>query len=232
MKTGLAALVRHDMRLKWRYGIHIAYAFVIGFYGFGLAQIGGFLPGWLVAVVIYTDPAVVGFFFLGALMMLEKGETVRMALAVTPLRAGTYLAAKVLTLTFLALIAVSALIPVVPGPVDPLLLWGATGLTSLAFLGLGVPAALYFRTVTSYLIGAAGFMLPLVGPAFFALLDPMPAWAVLFPTASQLKLILVALHAGTASPLEMAAMLVVSALTALGALYWAWRRLQSELGVK
>ena len=55
---------------------------------------GPHLPAWAPAFIIFTDPAALGFFFLGALMMLERSEGVRTALAVTPLSAADYLTAK------------------------------------------------------------------------------------------------------------------------------------------
>lgn len=100
------------------------------------------------------------------------------------------------------------------------------------FLGIAIPTAFYFKTVTSYLIGAAGFLIPIVAPGFIALLDPMPIWAIIIPTASQFKLILIATNAGSASTIEIAAMFVVSAIAASGTVWFAIRRLKQELGQK
>lgn len=232
MSGTLGALLRHDLRLQWRNGIYVAYSFVIGFYVVVLLQFGAVLPDWLVGLIIFTDPAVVGFFFLGALVMLERGEEVHAALAVTPLRAGQYLVSKVMTLTVMSVIAVVVLAAVLHGSVNTPLLVAATGLTSLAFLGLGIPAAFYFRTVTGYLVGAAGWLLPISAPAFVALLDPMPAWAIAIPTASQLRLILVALGFAKASGTETSGMLFISAGFAAAALWWGKIRLTKELGQK
>ena len=52
------------------------------------------LPDWAAAFIIFTDPAALGFFFLGALMMLERSEGVRTALATTPLSLLDYLARR------------------------------------------------------------------------------------------------------------------------------------------
>ena len=103
--TALVALVGHDARLQYRYGIYVAYAFVVGFYVLVLCLGRGLLPSWALALVIYSDPAAVGFFFLGALMMLEKGEGVRTALATSPVTAAQYLMGKMVTLTSVALLA-------------------------------------------------------------------------------------------------------------------------------
>lgn len=232
MSATLGALLRHDLRQQWRNGIFLAYGFVIGFYVVVLVQFGAVLPDWLIGVIIYTDPAVVGFFFLGALIMLERGEGVHAALAVTPLRAMQYLAAKTVTLTLLSSIAVLVLAAMVHGAVNIPLLVTATALTSLTYLGFGVPAAFFFRTVTGYLIGAAGWLLPISAPAFIALIDPMPVWAIAIPTASQLRLVLVSLGFSKASAPEIFAMLAVSAGFAVAALWWGKARLTQEFGRK
>lgn len=225
----LLVLVGNDARLQYRYGIYAAYAFVVGFYVLALLLGRDVLPAWGVALIVYTDPAAVGFFFLGALLMLEKAEGVRVALAVTPATAGQYLAGKVVTLTGVALIACSVLLLVHPAASAPLLLL-AVALSSVAFLGIGVPIALRFRTVNGYLVGSSGFLIPLIGPAFLALLEPMPAWLGLWPPVAQFRLVLLALGYGRASPLELGLFLLVAVAAAIAAILYAHRQLRRELG--
>lgn len=223
-------LVRHDARLQLRNGIYGAYAFVVALYAALLVWAGAALPTWVPAVLIFTDPAALGFFFLGALMMLERSERVRIALAVSPLSAGEYLLGKVLTLTLVALAACAILIVVTPGRDDPALLLSAVSLTSVQYVGIGVPIAVRFRTVNAYLIGSAGFLTPIVAPAFLALLDPFPTWMVFIPAVSQLRLMLVATGARPGGAAEVAAMLLVSAVAAAAATRLGMRSLEREFG--
>lgn len=224
------ALLRHDARLQLRNGIYGAYAFVVALYAALLVWAGVALPTWVPAVLIFTDPAALGFFFLGALMMLERSERVRIALAVSPLSAGEYLLAKVLTLTLVALAACAILIAVTPARDDPSLLLLAVALTSVQYVGIGVPIAVRFRTVNAYLIGSAGFLTPIVAPAFLALLDPFPTWTVLIPAVSQLRLMLVATGARAAGAAEVSAMLLVSTVAAAAAVRLGLRSLEREFG--
>ena len=55
-----------------------------------------------------------------------------------------------------------------------LLLLSTVALTSVQYIGIGVPIALRFKTVSGYLMGSAGFLTPVIAPAFLALLDPFP----------------------------------------------------------
>lgn len=226
----LSTVLLHDARLQYRYGIYAAYAFVIAFYVAALTVGRGLLPEWGVGLVIYTDPAAVGFFFLGALVMLEKGEGVRTALAITPLRARTYLAAKAMTLGSISIAACAILIVVHGGVANPALLLLAVALSSMAFIGLGIPIALRFRTVNGYLVGSAGFLTPLLGLAGLALLEPMPVWMAIWPPVAQFRLVLIATGYGAASMPEITLMIAIAAAAAAAMLIWATASLRKELG--
>jgi fluoroquinolone transport system permease protein len=230
MNARLATLLSLDARLQLRYGIYYAYAMVVAFYVAALTWLGPFLPPQAVGLIIYSDPAVLGFFFLGALMMLEKAEAARSALAMTPISAADYVWSKTLTLTAVAVVAVTIIGALPHGETNWPILIAATVLTSIQFIGIGVPIALKFRTVTAYLIGSGGLLLPVVLPAGLALLDPMPAWAIIIPAASQLRLVLIGTGVAKAGAGEVAAMLAICMAAAAAGLYVGIRSLKREFG--
>ncbi len=230
MSGRLVALVRHDLRLQARYGIYLAYGFVVAFYVVVLVGLGDLLPSWAIGVLLYSDPAAVGFFFLGALMLLEKGEGVRMALAAAPPGAVDYFVGKVITLTGLSVLAALIIVLAVHPDADLVLLLIGQALTSLSFIGLGVPLALRFRTVNGYLVGAGAALTPFLLPAALALLEPMPVWALLWPPAAQLRLVLVATGYGVATPVEIGLMLMSMLVFAVATTAVALLALRRELG--
>lgn len=227
-----AVLTLHDARLQARYGIYYAYAFVVLVYVAALVSAGPHLPGWLAGVIIFSDPAAIGFYFLGALMMLERGEGVRSALAVTPVTAGAYYFGKVTTLTVLAIAAVVVISLAAQRPVDWPLLVVAVVLTSVQYVGIGVPIALRFRTTTAYMIGSAAFLSPVIAPGFLALIDPTPWWLWWIPAVAQMKLMLAATGATEIGRGEAVALLAVSLAAATGGSWLALRALRQELGRK
>jgi fluoroquinolone transport system permease protein len=113
----LLATIRCDLRLQQRNGFYYATAFVVAVYALGITQLHTAgarlnLAGLLPAVVL-NNLMITSFYFIGALVLLEKTEGTLAAQIVSPLRAGEYLAAKVITLTALALaynLAVVALV--------------------------------------------------------------------------------------------------------------------------
>lgn len=231
LKT-LGPLLRHDMRLQQRYGIYIAYGTVIAIYLALVWQFGNFLPDWAIATIIFTDPSVLGFFFLGALMMLEKAENTRTALAISPVSAASYFWSKTITLSAISLIAVILLGAALGGRVDHVTLTLASAITAVQFLALGVPTALYFRTVTSYLMGAAGIMVPVLLPAALAFYPSMSIWAMLWPPTAQFRLVLNASGASTNTLPETILLLASAVLGAAIAVIYAIRVLKKELGSK
>lgn len=226
--SGLALLLAHDARLQYRYGVYAAYAFVVAFYIAMIHWGRPWLPPWAVPAIIFTDPAALGFFFLGALMMIEKSELVRLALAASPMTAGQYYLSKLSTLTSLSLVACLALV-VAHGRTDnaPLLLL-AVALTSIQYVGLGVLAAYRFATVNGYLVGSAAILAPVIAPGFLALLDPLPTALLILPAASQLRLIMVATGAASATAGELALMIAVCGAAGALASWAAILRLRRE----
>ncbi len=228
--TRIAALLVHDVRLQYRYGIYAAYAVVVALYAALLVSAGPSLPAWVAPLLIFIDPAGVGFIFLGALMLLERSEGVRPALAASPVGATDYLVSKLVTLTGMALVASLVLMAVGHGPANAPLVLATVALTSVMYVAIGVLFARRFATVNAYLIGAGALLTPLIVPGFLAFLDPLPAPLLFWPAIAQLRLLLVGLGAGTATAAELAIMLGVSAAAAAGAVWLALRDLRREFG--
>lgn len=230
MSNRALVLIGHDLRLQYRYGIYAAYAVVVAFYVGVLLLLGPLLPAWVPAVIIFTDPAAVAFFFLGALLMLERAEGVRVALATAPVTAVDYLAGKTATLVGLAVASSMLLLPFMPHAGNSALLLATVGLTALQYLGIGIPIGLRFRTVNGYLIGSAAFLTPLIAPALLAFIEPFPLPLALIPAVSQFRLLLAATGVASITAVEMSLMLMVSTLAAIAAIWLAVRALRRELG--
>ena len=149
----LAAAFRQDLRLQARYGFYYAGAFVTLVWIAILRPLPGELAANLLPVALFFDIAVVGFYFIAGQVFFEKLERTLHALVVSPLRFGEYLAAKLGTLTLLAMAmaAVVALAILGPGPRVLALLPGVA-YTSLLGLLLGFIAAAPFRSLTTFLI--------------------------------------------------------------------------------
>lgn len=166
----LLATIRCDLRLQQRNGFYYATAFVVAVYALGLSQLhtaGAQLNlAWLLPAVVLNNLMITSFYFIGALVLLEKTEGTLTAQVVSPLRAGEYIAAKVITLSALALIYNLAVVVLVVGSgFGALALIGGVGVAAALMVMAGFVAVARYDSVNEYLLPslpyAAGLMLPL-----------------------------------------------------------------------
>lgn len=57
-----------------------------------------FMREKIVIIMIYSDPAAMGLFFMGAIVLLEKSQRVLNSLAVSPVKVSEYILSKVISL--------------------------------------------------------------------------------------------------------------------------------------
>lgn len=184
----LWSLIRCDMRLQLRHGYYAAYVFIGIFYVALLRALP--LPIRSVALppVLLSEAAVVGFFFAGTLLHLERSAGTLDALGMTPVRPREYLLARALSL---ALLTGAVGIVIGAGAVRiaaPLLLTAATVLIGTVFVFSGLAVAARFQGLERFVVwgglGTAVFGLPVL--PHLGLL-PSPLWALL-PTHPALLL--------------------------------------------
>ena len=94
----MLALLRGDVRFQFKYGIHFLYlVFTMLYVGVLFA-----LPeAWrekAALVMIFTDPAAMGLFFMGGIILFEKSERVMDSLAVSPVKAWEYVISKLVSI--------------------------------------------------------------------------------------------------------------------------------------
>jgi fluoroquinolone transport system permease protein len=134
-------------------------------------------PALLVPAFVLTNFQVTAFYFVAALVLLEKGQGVVHALVVTPLRPSEYLLAKALSLAALATAENGLVVLLVFGRG---VAWGWL-LLGMAAMGvvyalLGLVAVARFAAINTFLMPSAGYLtlltLPLLG--YYGIL---PWWA-------------------------------------------------------
>lgn len=166
--TRLAALLRGDVRLQFRYGLYAVSGVIVLAWGalLGLLSDSQELSAALIAPAFLASNLIVTtFFFMAALLLLEKGDGVLAAIVTTPVRDVEYLLAKVISLTFLAL-AESLLIaaPLFGVSVH----WGPL-LAGVALLGAfytlaGFIFVVRYDSITELLIPSVGLVMFLLLP--------------------------------------------------------------------
>ena len=133
-----------DIRFQVKQGFYYVYAAITIMY----LVILSFLPentlDVAVPVVIFSDPSVLGLFFIGGIIMLEKLQGVLMVVVVTPLRTGEYILSKLISLAFISLLVGFAIAMLSRhGQVNWIILFLSIVLTS-AFLSIPYCFAAYY----------------------------------------------------------------------------------------
>lgn len=176
----LKSLVLWDMRFQLKYGFYLLYAILTVLYLLALSALPGAWREKAAWILILSDPAAMGLFFMGAMVLLEKSQRVPWALAVSPIRPIEYIAAKVISLLCIALIVAAALTVGISTPSLPLIIAG-TALASIIFTLLGIIVATKITSLNQFLlwtvpIECLGFV-----PAILHLFGLTPAMLRFYP---------------------------------------------------
>lgn len=144
-----------DLRLQRRYGVAQAGLVVAVLWVLLLRLLPPEARGVAAPLVTFGDLAVVGYFFVGALVLFEKAEATLVALAVSPLRAGEFLLARTASLTLLALLLTAIVVGAGYG-VPPRPHWLVLGVVLGSAVGVlaGLAVVAPFSSVSRYLLPA------------------------------------------------------------------------------
>ncbi|MDX9769118.1 MAG: hypothetical protein RBT19_02060 [Tenuifilaceae bacterium] len=208
-------LLKWDIILLLKYGI-LPVALGIGALYIGLVFLLN-IPSSIIALLIFSDPSMMGFIFVGVMVLFEKQAGTSSALVVTPLQPWQYLLSKSISLSIPAAIVSLAIVFASQLDASYVLVMVAVVLTSILFLLLGFAGAQRVKTFNQYILIIPMFLMPFCIPLvdFFGLWQSQLMWII--PTHSSLKLLTAAFE--TIAIWEV--LLSVSIL--LISIYLAWR---------
>jgi fluoroquinolone transport system permease protein len=154
-----------------------------------------FLPDNVLSIalplVVFSDPSVLGLFFIGGIIMLEKVQGVLSVLVVSPLRTIEYLLSKVVSLALVSVLAAFAITGFSNyNNVNWLLLFLSTILTSGIFTLSGIMINAGCQTVNQYMIKTIPYMLLFVLPCVSLIGFPYSWLFTIVPSVAALRLML------------------------------------------
>lgn len=184
-----------DIRFQIKQGFYLVYVIITAMY----LIIMSFLPDDILTValplVVFSDPSVLGLFFIGGIILMEKGQGVLMVLVVSPLRSWEYILSKVISL---AIVSVLAAIAITYFSYYPTVNWWillmSTILTSGIFTLLGIMINAGCNTVNQYMLKTIPYMLLFILPCFALLGFPYSELFTIIPSVAALKLMLGSFH--------------------------------------
>lgn len=214
----------HDMKFQFKYGFYFIYAIMVLFY----IVLMEFLPEtWrsnATAIILFIDPAALGLFFIGGILLLEKNERVLDALFVSPLEIWEYVLAKAVSLGLISvLVGVVIAIVGLGNKVNFPVLILSLMIGSVLYTFVGMAAGVKAKTVNQYMIITVPAETLLGTPPVLLLFGVKSLFLELMPGSLVLRLFQWCTgNYSAASPLPMLAGLL---LWSIPAFYCAIRRM-------
>jgi len=144
-------LIRKDILLQWRQGFWLVYFIVSCIYIIILLNIPAEHRMIASLIMILSDTTMLGVLFIGAVILLEKQQSVIHSLFVTPLKPSHYILSKSISLSLIAItMSILVYLPVGTVSVHTFLILGTTILTAGIFVMFGIGIATKVTTINQY----------------------------------------------------------------------------------
>lgn len=153
----------------------------------GLAQFGDMQKA--LVLIIFNDPALLGFLFVGVMVLFERNENTLQALAVTPMKLSNYLLSKSIALTVISIACCLLMAWAAVGWNFAVLQYiAATVFTTLIFGFIGFIVVAGQKSFNTYMLRAVGVIILLSLP-FLGYFEIAARWLFyLFPTQPMIDL--------------------------------------------
>ncbi|HPX25866.1 MAG TPA: hypothetical protein PLG87_03600 [Treponemataceae bacterium] len=105
----LITLLKGDILFQIRYGFYWLYLFFVLFYAALLSVFPQNIQIKAAALLVFTDPAAMGLFFMGSIVLFEKSQRVIESLSVSPVRINEYIISKAASISIISLVSALAI---------------------------------------------------------------------------------------------------------------------------
>lgn len=166
----LKSLIINEARLLLKYGIIYVYIIFTVVYLCLIAIIPTSAKAIMGTVLIFTDPAAMGLFFMGAMLLFEKSQRVESSLGVSPIKTGEYIAAKLLPVMMIGIL-VSLVIALFSGVSNLLMVIVGVALSSNLFSLCGLIVGARIKTLNGFMMATVPFEIIICVPAILYLFD-------------------------------------------------------------
>lgn len=176
----LRSLFLSDMRFQAKYGFNFLYAALTVVYIIALFALPSNWREKVAVILIFSDPAAMGLFFMGAIVLLEKSQHTPCALAVSPVRVVEYMMAKVGSLSAVSL-AVATILALAADVNHLYLVLSGTALSSVIFTLFGIIVATRIESLNQFILWTVPIEIVCFVPAILHLFNITPAWFQYYP---------------------------------------------------
>lgn len=188
--------IKSDFLFQLREGFFIIYFAISIIYLLILSVLpADYLP-IVLPILIFSDPAGIGLFFIGGIIMLERKQGIINYLIVTPLLVKEYIISKAITLSTLAVV-VSLIVTIftsITNSVNYFVLITSTFLTANFFTFIGILIVLNCTNLNEYFVKIIPWMILLSIPCLSLMGIPYGELFNIIPSVASIQLIFGAFH--------------------------------------
>lgn len=182
-------LIIWDMKFQSKYGFYFLYTVLTVIYIFALIAMPQSWRHQIAVFLILFDPAAMGLFFMGAIVLLEKSQKIPCALAVSPIQTKEYVMAKVVSLAIISVVV--AIILAVASEFPHLILVAiGTLIASILFTLGGIIAACYINSLNQFILYIVPIEVIGLLPVIVYFFNGGLSWLQYYPTNVCLDLIM------------------------------------------
>ena len=149
-------VIKGDMIFQWKYGFYALYFLMIIIYLVVFSFFKGYVKDTIVSICVYSDPAAMGMFFMGALILLEKSQRIINSIAVSPVTTEEYILGKVISIGIISEI-VGIVLMIQRSPVNYFLCAVGIFAGSMIFSLCGIIVGAKIQSLNQYIIWTLPF---------------------------------------------------------------------------
>lgn len=145
--------IKYDIISQYKNGIYFVYGFISTIYVLALQLIPNNFTDRALIFLIFSDPTFLGFFFVGAMVLLERNQGIPLALSTTPLTLQEYIISKCISLSLVSVIVSLIITFTIKGTeFNIILLIITVAVNSIIFTLIGLITGMYSKTLNHYFL--------------------------------------------------------------------------------
>lgn len=175
-----------DIRFQFRHGFYYAYVFITILYIVVLRLIPEGLRSMVASIILFSDPCIMGYFFIGATVILERDQNIYQSLFVTPLKPDHFILSKGISFSLITNLTGFTIILLSIGSFNHFVLFIGLTLSSIFFTFLGLSLSLtakdfnqflYFSPIILLIFGMP--IIQFLGFFNYPIINFIPSWSAL-----------------------------------------------------
>lgn len=156
-----------DIKYQIKYGFYFIYSIISLFYIAVLFFIPKEIVEHAAAIIVLSDPAAIGFFFIGGIILLERDEGIHGYFSILPLTNREYIISKVISLSIIStLVGVVVSAIALGNKVNYVLLFIFVFVGASVFTLMGIAAGSVAKSVNQYFMISIPISMVFMAPVF------------------------------------------------------------------